>query len=161
MRAAQGLRWMANGTARNVVSAIASLRCQDSGWSERDVPSRLKGHGEEGEDEEDEEEEDEDEEEEAGDVVERRAVAARASRQRGQANSAAASSFDFSSFLCRQFVDVASLSPGAVVRVLVAGHGQGEEVCVLTSLCHSSVSSVRACKSGWGGESAGSRVLDA
>jgi hypothetical protein len=154
MRAAQGLRWMANGTARNVVSAIASLRCQDSGWSERDVPSRLKGHGEEGEEEEEEEEE-------AGNVVERRAVAARASRQRGQANSAAASSFDFSSFLCRQFVDVASLSPGAVVRVLVAGHGQGEEVCVLTSLCHSSVSSVRACKSGWGGESAGSRVLDA
>ena len=57
MRAAQGLRWTADGTARHVVSAIASVRCQDLDWSFRDVPAQLKGHGKEGEEEEEEEKE--------------------------------------------------------------------------------------------------------
>ena len=145
MAVEQGVRWMAESVALNALTAMASLRCRNGldGPTNRaslQGASQLAMHaeadrGDEGDEESGRKLDQVDTATDPGRTSQSTAdplLAATASiGQNGPRDAAAAArALERLPFLDRQFVDPASLKPGDLVRLLVAGRTPGQEVCI-------------------------------
>lgn len=141
----QGVRWMAESVAQNALTAIARLRCRDgldrpTKRASLQGPSQLEMYAEADRGDEGEEESRLGQVDAVTDPGRSSPgaagpfLAATASIGESGPRNAAARALEGWPFLNRQLVDPASVKPGDLVHLLVAGRNPGQEVCIAPPL---------------------------